>query len=214
MTIAAHSNAAMESRGEPSADHSIGPDDALRVDAWDFYKTQEPYLSRNIQLADAKAGVVALAVAGAFTFLLKEGAIHKPFFNVLHMGNSSGISLLIMGFAAVALVSLMGGAFFAFFTIVPRILLNGLPRIENIGTPNVVSWPDIAKFPRAQGAIDGYAASFHALSKSEMDGQLLNAIHALASVCRRKMQSLKISLWCSAIGFVSALIYLILESST
>ena len=171
-----------------------------------MYDAQESYISKNIQLADAKATVTMLAASGAIAFLLKEKQFGAATIDALasiptlvtHFGGKAIWDewLALATFLCLALCAAL-----AFWTILPRTRSPDW----RLGA-NAFFWGDAAKF--SSSTADGNYVDFVSrLSDDQVSKQKLANLHALSIVCTQKMRVLQFSMSIGAAGFLMLVLW-------
>jgi hypothetical protein len=155
-----------------------------------FADFHEQYVSKNIQLADAKAAAVVAACSAAIAFLVSE-----PFFRASALGFSTLSDFL----ACLALATLAVGASLAFWVIVPRLGTSGR---------GLVFWGDVASYKNAHD----YFGTVQTTPFSIVTTERLSHCFDLAKVCVRKMEYVRRAMLVSAAGFVSSIWWVLLFS--
>lgn len=158
--------------------------EALGPRELEFATFHEGYISRYIQLADAKAGSALVVVAATLGYLLGT----DKFVSAISFEASSSRSIL----AAVTLLSLAASGCLSFFVIAPR---GTRPR------RSLVYWSDVARIPVAEFV--------EAVQSEGADGiarERLEHAHAIAGICARKYRWLRVALIVGAVGVAGSLV--------
>lgn len=184
----------------PTVNLAVPIEDAALAEFCTFH---ENYVSRNIQLADAKAGLALVAFSGSIVLALKDdgyrGAIRASLLAAWHIsGTLSGTSLL--GWLALLLCA--AGTALAFWVIIPR--LDGEP----LGS-GIIYWGDVARRANAKT----YADEIRRAPVSKVLDDRLQNLFYLSRICRRKMWLLIRSMWLGAAGVVLTMSWIIVFST-
>ncbi len=148
----------------------------------EFATFHEGYLSRYIQLADAKAGSVLVIVAAAIGYALGQDDVASA----LHWDGHWCRTLL----AGITILSLATSGTLAFLVIVPR-----TPTLGN----GLIFWDDVAKLQQGD-----FLERIRASGQDGIARERLAHSHALAGVCRSKYIWLRRSMPFGAVGLVGA----------
>ena len=150
----------------------------------EFLDFHEQYLSKYIQLADAKAGAAAAALTAVLGAMLTwdpwVGALTSP---ALSWG---------FGIAVLGALLLVGGAVMTFLVIVPR-----RPRASE----GLIAWDAVAAMSE-----EGFAGAVRAAGPMGLARERLGHCHALARVCRQKYRWLRWGLRTGGAGLMLALL--------
>ena len=144
----------------------------------------EQYLSKYIQLADAKAGAAAAALAAVLGALLTW----EPWLQTLvspSLTQDFGVTVLSALF-------LTGGAAMTFLVIIPR-----GPR----GGEGLIAWDAVAAMTE-----EDFERAIREAGAAGLARERLGHCHALARVCRQKYRSLRWGLWSGGVGLALGLI--------
>lgn len=154
-------------------------DAAARIEFATFH---EGYLSRYIQLADAKAGSVLVIVAAAIGYALGQDNVAAA----LH-GDGHWCRTLL---ASTTILSLATSGALAFLVIAPR-----TPTPGN----GLVFWEDVAELQQGD-----FVGRVRASGQDGLARERLAHSHALAGVCRDKYLWLRRAMPFGAVGLVGA----------
>jgi hypothetical protein len=155
----------------------------LGQDELEFATFHEGYVSRYIQLADAKAGTALVVTAGTLGYLLGQTA----FVSAILFKSGCGTLLL----AVITGLLLAGSASLSFIVIAPRGSKPGA---------GLVYWGDVARRSPAD-----FIDAVRAAGPDGIARERLTHAHAIAKVCQRKYEWLRGALALGAAGMAAAL---------
>ena len=148
----------------------------------EFATFHEGYLSRYIQLADAKAGSVLVVVAAAIGYLLSQDRL----VTILH----GDVAIWRVGLLVVTLLALGGSGALAFHVIAPR-----QPSSGN----SLIYYGDAAALSEIT-----YIEAVHTAGPDGLARQRLAHAHALTGICRDKYRWLRRAMLVGAAGLIGA----------
>jgi len=151
----------------------------------EFATFHEGYLSRYIQLADAKAGTALVVTAGTLGYLLGQ----ESFVSALKWTTGPVIS----GVAIASAVLLTTSSLLSFVVIAPRGSKPGA---------SLVFWSDVARLKSTDFVDAVRAAGLDGLARER-----LSHSHALAGICAKKFWWLRGSLLVGGVGLVFSLAF-------
>lgn len=160
------------------------PSEPLGTSELEFATFHEAYLSRYIQLADAKAGTALVFTGGTLGYLLGQ----DPFLAALRLQSTCPMSIL----AVLSGLLLSGSAVLSFVVIAPR---GSKP-----GT-GLVYWEDVARLTATE-----FIEAVHGTGPDGLARERLSHTHTIAGICERKYRWLRRALGLGAAGLVAALI--------
>jgi len=169
-----------------------------------FCDFHEDYISRNIQLADAKAGLALVAFSGAVVLLLRDERFRSSVTSSLldvwpFVGAFSAEATL----AWLALAMSAAATVLAFWSIKPR-----LWHQSSRAPLSYTFWGDVAKYPRP-GSKGSYAEVILALPPGALLEDRLDHEYELSRICAAKMSQLNRSMTCGASGAVLVFLWLV-----
>ena len=151
----------------------------------EFATFHEGYVSRYIQLADAKAGTALVITAGTLGYLLGQDA----FVAALAFRSNSWLALLAyLGGLPLAVSSAL------FFHVIA-------PRGSKPGK-GLVYFDDVAR--RSAGE---FVDAVRSAGAEDLARERLEHAHAIAGVCRRKYIWLRRAMFSAGLGLVAALVW-------
>jgi len=178
-----------------------------------FHDVQEQYISRNIQLADAKASLTMLTTSGAIAFLLREESFRQHITTTIAMIPSDlSLAAPVLWPAAAAsfsLALLAISAGLSFLVIAPR-MPPPAASSETTGARGVVFWGDIASFPLS-GKTSSYVEAVRSRTLTQIANEKLANIYALSRVCLSKMRVLRAAMFFGAVGFLTMFAWELIE---
>jgi hypothetical protein len=193
-----------------TTEHSVSGPVAMSADKVSaFCDFHEGYVSRNITLADSKAGLVLVAYTSLLVVLMKDPGAQTAFrsslFQIGLLGLDLGSTVLWLG-----TMFCLTGIILAFLVLAPRLGNSNvgsgqgwnLGSITTIGMKpphndnKVTYFGEVATFDSAQA----YAAQVAALSAEDINADRLEHLFQLSSICWRKMALLKWAMWIGAVG--------------
>ena len=186
-----------------------GASQQSRIDEEDlraFCDFHEAYVSRNIQLGDAKAGVVLVAVSGLILLLLKDGQYR------LAVREAAGSPPWLLGGDFSLLNTVASGALLlcslavaiSFWVLKPRIKAARLTPAPG----NVTFWGDVAAHPPL-GKPGDYPESVRRLSHRDVLTDRLEHSYQLSRICSVKMRWLERSMYVSMAGTALAVVWFV-----
>jgi len=197
--------ALMQGRSKPAGKAALEAAPAIMPVAplVEFCSFHEGYVSRNIQLADTKAGLVLVAFSGMVALSLRDHAflhaIRQSFLSFwpFHAGFSETGTL-----AWVTLLLSAPAIIIAFLVIVPR---TSSGRTDT--TPRGVTyWGDVAA-RQGSGGGPSYVLDVRALSSEQLVEDRLLHLYQLSIICARKMKLLQASMWIGGAGVMVAMLW-------
>ncbi len=195
----------------PAGSQASSEEDPKLSDTWRFYEAQEPYISRNIQFCDTKAGVEIVAFSGVIALMARD----PTFISTVRSFRFHGSELLadLTWASVLALLALLctGLAIvLAFISVMPRGDAAGDFRggdgSSRKNTGPAVSWIAVATRPSA----DIYAQEIKAVEDEVLVLACLRQLHALSKICAQKMALVAWSLRIGSGGFVLSFLWLVL----
>ena len=151
----------------------------------EFATFHEAYVSRYIQLADAKAGTALVITAGTLGYLLGQDA----FVAALAFHSNGWLAVL----AYLGGLPLAASSALFFYVIAPRGSKPG---------KSLVYFDDVAR----RSAAD-FVDAIRSVSAEDLARERLKHAHAIAHVCRRKYIWLRRAMFSGALGLVAALVW-------
>lgn len=170
----------------------VGRPAVTDVDAAAAFGTDlHAYVRGYIALADQKAGVLFMVVAGMLAYLQTQNAARRWMVDPRTWGVLDLLS-------CVAVVGLLFGSVGALLVVVPRTR-------SSKGSP--VFWGSVAQHRSARD----YADTIVRMDGPALVRAKLEHSHELAVICLRKYRALDKAIWCSAVGLIAALVYIALS---
>jgi len=176
------------------------------ADLSEFCTFHEEYVSRNIQLADAKAGLVLIAFSSVIALSLRNDS----FLSIIRKSAGSiwPFSSFALSFEAtlawLALLLCSVGTGISFWVIVPR-LSTGHSKGDPAG---VTFWGDVALHKNSGGG-SSYVKAVRALSAQNLVDDRLDHLFQLSCISWRKMYLLPIAMWIGGVGVLAAGLWII-----
>jgi Family of unknown function (DUF5706) len=170
-----------------------------------FCDFHEGYVSRYIQLADAKAGVTLVLLSGVLGFLVNDEGFRKA---LRHGPNpsSGNIDTTLWG-AAVALSAILFcglGTVLSFWVLRPRFK----PTANSNNAKGVTFWGDVARYP-SLGQHGSYPEAVIRSTPGDILNDRLEHSYLLSCICYAKMRLLEQSMVLGAVGAVLTLVWFI-----
>lgn len=150
-----------------------------------FAAFHEQYVTKYIQLADAKAGATFTICSGVFAFLWTRDAFIDA---VLHARAWSFFAVSLA-----ALVLLAAGSAMAFYVIAPRLARSG---------NDLVFWKSVADLPLRDSMAEAVLSS----SRERLARERLLHCYDLSKVCASKYRWLRRAMITGALGLAAALV--------
>lgn len=150
-----------------------------------FSAFHEQYVTKYIQLADAKAGATFTICSGAFAYIWTRDV----FVDAILSGHGSAFVVV----SATALLLLAAGGAMAFFVIAPRLARSG---------KDIVFWKSVAELPQRNCLADAVLGS----SQERLARERLCHCYDLSRVCASKYRWLRRAMLTGALGLIAALI--------
>lgn len=159
----------------------------------EYADQQFEMVTRNIETADAKAGIVSTLVGGFLAVLAtQQGEMMRG------VGASSNAFLQFLDTSSFIIggICLVGSGLYSLSVIFPRLAVR---------QGDLAFWGSISLFPSSADFVE----KLDAASADELSDQRVRQCYDLARVCRRKYEMLRISMALGAVGFGVGIISMI-----
>lgn len=149
-----------------------------------FAAFHEQYVTKYIQLADAKAGATFTICSGAFAYLWTRDA----FIEAILYSRAWGF----VAVSGIAMLLLAAGSAMAFYVIAPRLARSG---------NDIVFWKSVAEMPHRDSLADAVLGG----SREQLARERLRHCYDLSKVCASKYRWLRRAMLVGAVGLIAAL---------
>lgn len=155
----------------------------------EYADQQFEMVTRNIETADAKAGIVSTLVGGFLAFLAARQA------EVTHQATDGmnlirGLEIAVFGISGVCLVA---SGLFSFSVIFPRLAVRA---------DDLAFWGSISQFQSSEL----FVQKLDEASADAISDQRIRQCYDLSRVCRRKYETLRIAMAIGAVGFATGIV--------